>query len=167
LITGIGELNKRHPVRIGFLVTTGVPGVGQAGLETSPFDPTYNVGPEAAWMNPAGMTGVKTKAFAAGVGGLIPVSEFDPSIAGAGGGDGGNAGVATVLPSAFMVFPVSDRFRLGVSVLAPVHGELAATPPRATYRARHSATSGSRQRTPKCRFRLWLPETQSGPDGEC
>ena len=41
------------------------------GFNTAPADPVFNFGPESAWMNPAGMTGVKTPAVTAsfGVGG--------------------------------------------------------------------------------------------------
>ena len=57
-------------------------------LFTSPVNPTYNVGPESAYLNPAGMTGVKTTAVSAGAAVLVPVYEFDVDSAGAGGGDG-------------------------------------------------------------------------------
>ncbi len=110
-------------IAIGVLALLSVlPRVGQAGLYTSPFNPTYNVGPESAWMNPAGMTGVKSVAVTAGVGGVIPVWNFDTKIAEAGGGDGGNSGVASVIPTFFVVTPVYDRFRLGLSVFSPVGG---------------------------------------------
>ena len=98
------------------------PRVALAGLFTSPFNPTYNVGPEAAYLNPAGMTGVKTYAATAGVAGLIYDAEIDVAIAGAGGDDGGDVGVSSVIPTFFAVAPVSERFRLGVSVFSPLGG---------------------------------------------
>lgn len=99
-----------------------LPRMGQAGLYTSPMNPTYNVGPESAYMNPAGMTGVKSTALTAGVGGVIPVAKFSTEIAGAGGDDGDDSGVASVLPSFYLVTPIGDRFRLGLSVVSPVGG---------------------------------------------
>jgi long-chain fatty acid transport protein len=99
-----------------------LPRVALAGLFTSPFNPTYNVGAEAAWMNPAGMTSLKTYAASAGVGGLIYDADIDVAIAGAGGDDGGDVGVSSVIPSFFAVAPVSDRFRLGLSVYSPLGG---------------------------------------------
>jgi long-chain fatty acid transport protein len=99
-----------------------LPNLAEAGLYTSPSGPTDNVGPESAYMNPAGMTGVKTTTLSAGVGGVIPVARFSTDIAEAGGGDGGNSGVASVLPSFYVVTPIADRFRLGFSVVSPVGG---------------------------------------------
>lgn len=113
----------RFKAYLGVILVIGfLPGVVHGGLFTSVSNATYNVGPEAAWFNPAGMTGVKTTAVSAGVGGLIPVYEFDTEIAGAGGGNGGNSGVASVLPTVFAVTPVGDRFRLGFSAYAPLGG---------------------------------------------
>ncbi len=99
-----------------------LPWTAQAGLFTSPFNPTYNIGPESAWMNPAGMTGVKTFAASPGVAGLFPIAKFDSEIAEAGGGDGNNSGVDTVLPTFFAVVPVADKFRVGLSVFPPLGG---------------------------------------------
>ncbi len=76
---------NRTVLVIGIFTLLGIlPRVALAGLYTIPFNPTYNVGAEAAYMNPAGMTGVKTYAAAAGVGGLIYDAEIDVAIAGAG-----------------------------------------------------------------------------------
>ncbi|MBW1788675.1 MAG: outer membrane protein transport protein [Deltaproteobacteria bacterium] len=99
-----------------------LPRVGQAGLYTGAFGPTYNVGPESAWMNPAGMSGVKSVAATIGVGGIIPVAKFETRVSEAGGDNGGNSGVASVLPSFYLVAPVFDRFRLGLSVFSPLGG---------------------------------------------
>jgi hypothetical protein len=58
------------------------------GFYTAPANPVYNFGPESAWMNPAGMTGIKTATISASVGGFLPISRFDASVAEAGGDDG-------------------------------------------------------------------------------
>ncbi len=101
-------------------VAGSAPGLSSAGgFFTSLINPTYNVGPESAWTNPAGMTGVQTSAVAAAVAGVFPIAEFDPDFAGAGGDDGGNAGVAAALASVYAVKPLGDRFRLGFSMLSP------------------------------------------------
>lgn len=89
------------------------------GFNTAPADPVFNFGPESAWMNPAGMTGVKTPAITVGFGVALPVMKFDPSIAGAGGDDGGNAGVAGGSPTVFAVVPIGEDFRIGFSLLSP------------------------------------------------
>jgi long-chain fatty acid transport protein len=103
--------------------------VSAGGFYTAPSNPVYNLGPESAWMNPAGMTGVKTTAVSAGVGVALPINEFDTSFAGTGGDDGnnpgvvdaddgGNAGVDAVFPSGYVVKPIG-RWRLGLSILSP------------------------------------------------
>ena len=118
------SVKRLYPrVLIGTLLTlSAIPQVCQAGLYTGAFNPTYNMGPESAWMNPAGMTGVKTVTLGLGVAGVIPVAKFDTTTAEAGGDDGGNSGVGSVLPSFFLVVPVFDQFRLGLSVFSPLGG---------------------------------------------
>jgi len=74
-----------------FALLSLLPVVGSAGLYTAPSNPTFNLGPESARM-----TGVKTRAVTAGVGGLITDFKWDTSSSGgAGGSDGGNSGVRT------------------------------------------------------------------------
>ena len=89
------------------------------GFYTAPANPVYNFGPESAWMNPAGMTGVKTASVAASVGGYLPILRFDPSVAGAGGDEGGNAGVDGFLPSFYAVVPATEDLRFGFSMISP------------------------------------------------
>ncbi len=98
----------------GFYVTeVGTPGsLGTAGVA----NPTNNFGPDSAWTNPAGMTGLDQDAIVSGMQLIIPWIEFDPEIAEAGGSDGGNAGVLTPAPSFFGVKVISDRLRLGIGV---------------------------------------------------
>ncbi len=76
------------------------------------------------WTNPAGMTGLQKDDMLFGAQAVIPKVEFDSSVADKGGKDGGNAGNAVVIPSFFMVKKVSDRVRLGFSVVAPQGGAM-------------------------------------------
>ena len=94
------------------------PQADAGGFYTAPGNPVYNLGPESAWMNPAGMTGVETSAITVGVGGAFPIARFDASLAGAGGDDGGNAGVDALFPAVYAVKPI-DRLRLGLSIHSP------------------------------------------------
>jgi len=55
---------------------------------------------------------------------LAPKIEFDSSVAEAGGSDGGNAGNVASIPAFFMVKKVSDRIRLGFSLVAPQGGAM-------------------------------------------
>ena len=58
------------------------------------------------------MTGLQQDEMLAGFQVVVPKIEFDPSVAEAGGRDGGNAGNIAAIPSFFMVKKLSDRFRL-------------------------------------------------------
>ncbi len=92
--------------------------VEAGGFFTAPANPVFNLGPESAWMNPAGMTGVKTDALSVEIGAALPITKFDASFAGAGGDDGGNAGVNGVFPAAYAVKSIG-KVRLGLSILSP------------------------------------------------
>lgn len=81
-----------------------------------------NVGPDAAYSNPAGMTGLERDTIVPGVQILIPVVKFDEDIAEAGGDDGGNAGQTAVIPGLSAVKVLSDKWRLGFAVTAPLGG---------------------------------------------
>ena len=74
---------------------------------------TNNWGTDSAWTNPAGMTGLEKDQVMAGMQVIAPNSKFDSSIAEAGGNDGGNAGVAALVPGVYAVKTLGDRFRLG------------------------------------------------------
>lgn len=87
-------------------------------------NPTNTYGADAAWTNPAGMTGLDNDEIMAGVQIVFPKATFNSSIATAGGSDGGNAGVAAPIPSFFYVNKLSDRLRLGFSLVAPLGGGL-------------------------------------------
>lgn len=68
------------------------------------------------------MTGLKHDEVLTGLQFVVPWVKFDPSIAEAGGSDGGSAGVFTVAPSLFVVKTLSDRARLGFSVAGLLGG---------------------------------------------
>ena len=106
----------------GFYISTiGSPGsVGTAGAA----NPTNTFTPDAAWTNPAAMTGSKEEQAMAGIQIIAPQAKFDSSVADAGGGDGGNAGILGVVPSFFMVKGLSDDVKLGFSVVGTMGGGL-------------------------------------------
>jgi long-chain fatty acid transport protein len=58
----------------------------------------------------------------AGFQAVIPNMEFDTSIATGGGGDGGNAGILTEVPSFFYVHKYSDRLSFGLSLAGTMGG---------------------------------------------
>jgi len=77
---------------------------------------------DAAWTNPAGMTGIDEPVMLAGLQVLIPQVEFESTVAEAGGEDGGNAGAVAAIPSFFYVRPLNERWRFGLSMVAPFGG---------------------------------------------
>jgi long-chain fatty acid transport protein len=85
-------------------------------------NPTNTFGADAAWTNPAGMTGLERDQIFAGFQAVIPKVEFDSSTATAGGRDGGNAGNTAFIPSLFYVNKLNDRTRVGLSLVAPQGG---------------------------------------------
>jgi len=92
--------------------------IGTAGTART----TNNIDPESAWGNPAGMTGITKDTILIGSQVLLPNIRFDSDIATAGGSDGGNAGNKVIIPSFFAVKPISEKARLGFSVVAPLGG---------------------------------------------
>jgi long-chain fatty acid transport protein len=85
-------------------------------------NPTNTFGADAAWTNPAGMTGLNRDQIFSGFQAVIPKVEFDSSKATAGGSDAGNAGNLAFIPSFFYVNKLNDRTRLGFSVVTPMGG---------------------------------------------
>jgi long-chain fatty acid transport protein len=106
----------------GFYISeVGTPGsLGTAGVANT----TNTMSADAAWTNPAGMTGVQQDEILAGFQLLVPKIEFDPSVAEKGGKDGGNAGNLAAIPSFFMVKKLSDRLSMGFSLVAPQGGAM-------------------------------------------
>lgn len=104
-----------------YLSEVGTPGsLGTAGVA----NPTNTFSADAAWTNPAGMTGMTEDSILAGLMVSAPKVEFDPEVATAGGSDGGNAGEPGVIPSFFYTKILSERSRFGFSVTAPFGGGL-------------------------------------------
>ena len=122
-LTGAALLATGQGMAAGFYLTqVGTPmSIGTVGVTNT----VNNWGADAAWAQPAGMVDLKEDTV--GVTGLTllyPEMKFDSSIAGAGGGDGGNAGEAAIIPSQFMVKKLSDRTSVGIAVTAPLGGAM-------------------------------------------
>jgi long-chain fatty acid transport protein len=108
----------------------GTPGsLGTAGVA----NPTNTRGADAAWTNPAGMTGIDQQHILSGLQVILPSVKFNakevrnnsilPRFQGPVRGDnGGNAGEVAPVPSFFYVRPLSDRLRFGFSSTAPLGG---------------------------------------------
>jgi long-chain fatty acid transport protein len=120
LLSMVAWLSAQPATAAGFYI----PEVGSpASLGTGGVaNPTNTFGADAAWTNPAGMTGLKRDQIFSGVQAVIPRVEFDSSTATAGGSDGGNAGNTAFIPSFFYVNKLNDRTRLGISLVAPMGG---------------------------------------------
>jgi len=122
-LIGFAVLTLAQPVNAaGFYISEiGTPGsLGTAGVANA----VNRITADSSWTNPAGMTGLQQDEMLAGFQVVAPKIEFDPSVAEAGGSDGGNAGNIAAIPSFFMVKKLSDRFRLGFSVVAPQGGAM-------------------------------------------
>ena len=83
-----------------------------------------NLDASSVFTNPAGMTGLSRDEIMTGSQLIIPEMRFDSSIAEAGGSDGGNAGFVNFVPSFFGVKVLSDRWRVGLSLVAPLGVDL-------------------------------------------
>ena len=94
--------------------------VGTAGVANV----VNNVEASSAFTNPAGMTGLEENQMLGGLQLAIPQVRFDSSIATAGGSDGGNAGETIVIPGFFWVKELTDQWKFGLSVVAPLGGGL-------------------------------------------
>jgi len=106
----------------GFYISeVGTPGsLGTAGVA----NPVNTLSADSSWTNPAGMTGLEQDEILAGMQAVMPKIEFDSSVAEAGGSDGGNAGNIAAIPAFFMVKKLSDRVRVGFSLVAPQGGAM-------------------------------------------
>jgi long-chain fatty acid transport protein len=74
---------------------------------------TNNWGPDAAWANPAGLTGMQDTVSSAGLQVIAPTMEWDTDIAEKGGKDGGNSGEAAGVPSFFFHQALTDKWHFG------------------------------------------------------
>jgi len=122
-LTGCGALLLTVSAEAaGFYISeVGTPGsLGTAGVA----NPVNTISADSSWTNPAGMTGLQQDEMLAGLQLLVPKIEFDSSVAEAGGSDGGNAGNIAAIPAFFMVKKLSERVRLGFSLVAPQGGAM-------------------------------------------
>ena len=94
--------------------------VGTAGV----LNVVNTIEASSAFTNPAGMTGLEGDQMLGGLQLAIPEVRFDSSIATAGGSDGGNAGETIVIPGFFWVKELTDQWKFGLSVNAPLGGGL-------------------------------------------
>ena len=103
----------------GFYISeVGTPGsLGSGGV----INPTNTYTADAAWTNPAGMTGLDDDAILAGVTIATGEIKFDSDI-GPAGDDGGNGLDPALIPSFFYVRKLSEDARFGFSVVAPLGG---------------------------------------------
>ena len=92
--------------------------VGTAGVANV----VNNEEASSAFTNPAGMTGLKEDAMMGALQLAVPEVRFDSSIATAGGSDGGNAGETILIPGFFWVKELTDEWKFGLSVVAPLGG---------------------------------------------
>ena len=122
-LTGAALLATGQSMAAAFYLTqVGTPlSIGTVGVANT----VNNWGADAAWAQPAGMVDLKEDTVnVTGLTLLAPVMEFDSSIAGAGGGDGGNAGDPAIIPSHFTVKKLSDRTSVGIAITAPMGGAM-------------------------------------------
>jgi long-chain fatty acid transport protein len=104
-----------------YITQIATPGsVGTAGVSNV----VNNIDASSVFTNPAGMTGLTRDEIVVGSQLVIPVNRFDSSVAEAGGSDGGNAGIVTPIPAFYGVKVLSDRWRVGFSLVAPLGGGL-------------------------------------------
>jgi len=102
-----------------YLPEVGTPvSVGTAGVA----NPTNTYTADAAWTNPAGMTGMTEDSMLAGMMVSYPTAEFDSKVATAGGKDGGNAAQGGAIPSFFYNKVLSEKSRVGFSMVVPFGG---------------------------------------------
>ena len=98
-----------------YLSSIGTPiSVGSAGVGNV----VNNVGPDAAWSNPAGLTGIKRPVILAGATVIAPFAEWDEGVSEAGGTEGSNTGQPAVVPSLAYAQPLTDKWSFGFAFSA-------------------------------------------------
>jgi long-chain fatty acid transport protein len=115
-------LSTQAAYAAGFYISEqGTPAsVGTAGVA----NPTNTFTADAAWTNPAGMTGMTEDSILTGLVVSTGKVEFDSSVAAAGGSDGGNSLETSYIPSFFYTRVLDDKSRFGFSAAAPFGGGL-------------------------------------------
>jgi long-chain fatty acid transport protein len=115
-LAGLAMLGSTMAHAAGFYISElGTPAsVGTAGAANV----TNNFGPDATWANPAGLTSVEDGVMTAGLQIVSTTMEFDPTIATAGGDDGGNAGDVAAIPSFFYHHQLSEKWHYGFGISA-------------------------------------------------
>ncbi|UCH53933.1 MAG: outer membrane protein transport protein, partial [Pseudomonadota bacterium] len=95
--TAILLLSMQYAHAAGFYIPeVGTPAsVGTAAVA----NPTNTYTADAAWTNPAGMTGMTEDSILAGLMVMVPKVEFKSDIATGGGSDGGNVADVAAIPS--------------------------------------------------------------------
>jgi len=122
-LTGAALLATGQSMAAAFYLTqVGTPlSIGTVGVANT----VNNYGADAAWAQPAGMVDLKEDTVnVTGLTLLYPEMKFDSSVAEAGGGDGGNAGEAALIPSHFTVKKLSNRTSVGIAITAPLGGAM-------------------------------------------
>lgn len=80
---------------------------------------TNTWGPDATWANPAGLSAIGERRVMTASGQLlIPFAEFDPSLATAGGDDGGSSGDPALIPSFFFAQSLNEDWGFGFGISA-------------------------------------------------
>lgn len=98
-----------------YLSAIGTPiSVGSAGVGNV----INNVGPDAAWANPAGLTGIKRPTILTGATLITPFAEWDEGVSEAGGTEGSNTGQPAVVPSVAYAQPLTDKWSFGFAFSA-------------------------------------------------
>ena len=194
------EQKRSHSFIFIFFLTSGffatdsyaaafyIPEVGTpSSVGTAGVGSTVNTfSADAAWTNPAGMTGIKTDHSMAGMQVVIPSMKFDSSSSTTvSGGDGGNAGNIAAIPSFFVTKKVSERLHAGFALTAPLGGgmdfgdnftgrygvidlELAAVAlsPSLGYKVNDQLSVGGGISAVYTMFEETLALRQAGPDGK-
>ena len=117
VVTGLVMLaSTNSSMAAGFYLSSiGTPiSVGSAGVGNV----VNNVGPDAAWANPAGLTGIKRPTILAGATLIAPFAEWDEGVSEAGGTEGSNTGQPAVVPSLAYAQPLTDKWSFGFAFSA-------------------------------------------------
>lgn len=96
-----------------YLDSIGTPrSTGTAGVSNV----TNNTGADAAWANPAGLTGIESPVIVAGATLLAPFAEWDAGVSEAGGVEGSNTGQPAMIPALFYAQPLTEKWSFGFGV---------------------------------------------------